>query len=220
MRTQNQARLLSDKLGMNLPAARNGGWLSTGKTVTCKSQTGRLFLSPALLPPLPVSSSETTKVTVSWRGVSPTSWPATRLLSAESRQATLHRRGRLTGVSVGHGPSSNLSLHKAVHDASPAEHHAVTGLPGDQEEQATVGRVGVSGAEEVRSDDYLLSLWTTEDRFQTWSQHRDLIIDGIHLETEPQSGPPWLGGEDQKESSYLHCQDERDRVGSVCGREV
>lgn len=123
-------------------------------------------------------------------------------------------------MSVVHGPSSNLGLDKAVHDTSPAEHHAVTGLPGDQEEQAAVGRVDVSGVEEFRSDDYLLSLWTTEDRFQTWSQHRDLIIDRIHLEMDPQSGLPWLSCEYQKERSYLHFQDERDRVGAVCRREV
>lgn len=113
-------------------------------------------------------------------------------------------------MSVGHGPSSNLGLDKAVHDTSPAEHHAVTGLPGDQEEQAAVGRVGISGVEEFRSDDYLLSLWTTEDRFQTLSQHRDLIIDRIHLEMDPQSGLPWLSCEYQKERSYLHFQDETD----------
>lgn len=60
-----------------------GGWLSTGNTVTCRSYTGRVWWAVLLiltgLPPLQhkasvsVSSSEMTKVMVSWRGVSPIS---------------------------------------------------------------------------------------------------------------------------------------------------
>lgn len=122
-------------------------------------------------------------------------------------------------MSIGDGACDHLGLDEAVHDAAPAEHHAVTGLPGNQEEQAAVGAIGVRGVKEFCGDERLLSLWTGEDRFQTWSQHRDLIVDGIHLETDPLSGPPWLGSEDQKERSYLHFQDEWDRVGAVRGRE-
>lgn len=96
-------------------------------------------------------------------------------------------------MSIGDGACDNLGLDEAVHDAAPAEHHAVMGLPGNQEEQAAVGAIGVRGVKEFCGDERLLSLWTGEDRFQTWSQHRDLIVDGIHLETDPLSGPPWLG---------------------------
>lgn len=120
---------------------------------------------------------------------------------------------------VGHGPGGQLCLDEAVHHAAPAEHRAVTGLPGDQEEQAAVVRVGVRGLEERRGDGRFLSLWTAEDSFQTGSQNRDLVVDGTDLEREPRSGPSGLGGEDQKERSHLHVQDERDGVGPVCGRE-
>ena len=61
--------------------------------------------------------------------------------------------GRLTIVPIG-----DLSLNEAVHDVASAEHRAMTGLPGNQEEQTAVRRVGVGGAEEVGADERLLSL--------------------------------------------------------------
>lgn len=90
---------------------------------------------------------------------------------------------------VGDHSSGNISLNEAVHDDVLAEHHAMMGLPSDEEEQAAVDSIGIGGIKEVGSDEYLLSLRTTEDRFQTRSDHWNLIIDGIHLEKDPWSGP-------------------------------
>lgn len=88
---------------------------------------------------------------------------------------------------VGDNSLSNIGLNEAVHNAAFAEHHAMTGLPSNKEEQAVVESVSISGIKEFGSDEYLLSLWTTEDRLQTGSDHRNLIIDGIHLEKDPWS---------------------------------
>lgn len=73
-----------------LPVVSEGGWLSTGNTVICRSYTGRLSLVLAGLPSLQhraefsASPSEMTKVMVSWRGVSPISCPETTIIEVFS----------------------------------------------------------------------------------------------------------------------------------------
>ncbi len=83
--------LCFDCFKKDAPVVSEGGWLSTGNTVMCRSYTGRLSRSwvlplvpvgiPSLqhIAELSVSPSEITKVMVSWRGVSPISSPKTTI---------------------------------------------------------------------------------------------------------------------------------------------
>lgn len=84
---------------------------------------------------------------------------------------------------VGDDPCNDVCLDEAINDDTVSEHHAVIRLPCDKEGQAAVVAVRVSGINKLRCDDYFLSLCAAENRFQISNQHRDLVVDGVHLET-------------------------------------
>lgn len=83
---------------------------------------------------------------------------------------------------VGDDPCSDVCLDEAVDDDAAPQHHAVVRLPGDEEGQAAVVAVCISSVDILGCDDDLLPLSTAEDRLQTSGQHRDLVVDGHHLE--------------------------------------
>lgn len=83
---------------------------------------------------------------------------------------------------VGDDACSDVCLNEAIDDEAAAEHHTMVRLPGNEEGQAAVVTVCISGADKLCGDDYLLSFCTAENRFQTSHQYRDLVIDGVHLE--------------------------------------
>lgn len=72
-----------------------------------------------------------------------------------------------TCMFVGDDPCTDVCLHEAIDHNTMSQHHTVMRLPSNQEGQAAIFAVCISGVDVLCSDDYILPLRTAENGFQT-----------------------------------------------------
>lgn len=86
-----------------------------------------------------------------------------------------------TCVFVTDDPCCNVCLDEAINFDAISEQHAIIWLSCDEECQAAVVTVCISGTDKFCCDDYFLSLCTAENWFQISNQYGDLVIYRVYL---------------------------------------